>query len=73
MNNITGYEVFRVPGKFLKNQAEEKMPTSFQPDCFGDAKQYAETKQNSANNVICTIDEVRSYYSTFVIRGRGTA
>lgn len=73
MNNTTVYEVFRIPGKFLKNKTEEKMPTSFQADCHGDAENYAETKQNAASNVITVIDGVKSYYSTFVIRAHKTA
>ena len=72
MNNTAVYEVFRIPGKFLKNKTEEKMPMSFQADCFGDAKNYAEIKQNAASNISSEIDGVRSYYSTFVIRGRKT-
>lgn len=72
MNNTTIYEVFRIPGKFLKNKTEEKMPTSFQADCIRDAENYAEIKQNAASNIITVIDGVRSYYSTFVIRERKT-
>jgi hypothetical protein len=68
MNNDTCYEVFRIPGKFLKNKTEEKMPTSFQANCFRDAENYAEIKQNAASNIINEIDGVKSYYSTFVIR-----
>jgi len=68
MNNTTIYEVFRVPGKCLKNKSEEKMPTSFQANCFRDAENYAEIKQNAASNIISEDDGVRTYYSTFVIR-----
>ena len=68
MNNTTIYEVFRIPGKFLKNKTEEKMPRSFQADCFSDAKNYAEIKQNAASNISSEIDGVRRYYSTFVVR-----
>jgi hypothetical protein len=68
MNNTTIYEVFRIPGKFLKNKTEEKMPTTFPADCIKDAKNYAEIKQNAASNIISVIDGVRTYYSTFVIR-----
>ena len=72
MNNDTCYEVFRIPGEFLKNKTEEKMPTSFQAECFSDAKNYAEIKQNTSSNIISEINGVRSYYSTFVIRERKT-
>jgi hypothetical protein len=72
MNN-TIYEVFRIPGKFLKNQSEEKMPTSFQHDCLIYAENYVENKQNAASNIVCNIDGVKTYYSKFVIRPRKTA
>ena len=72
MKHDTIYEVFRIAGKFLKNKTEEKMPTSFRADCIRDAENYVEIKQNAASNIITEIDGVKSYYSTFVIRGRKT-
>jgi hypothetical protein len=71
MNNDTHrYEVFRVPGKFLKDQNEEKMPTSFPADDWGlnEAIKYADLKANHYTNISSDIDGVRRYYSTYVIR-----
>jgi hypothetical protein len=59
MNNHTyRYEVFRIPGKFLKNQAEEKMQAS----------KYAALKLNHHSNISCEIDGDRRYYANYVIR-----
>jgi hypothetical protein len=71
MNNHTyRYEVFRIPGKFLKNQAEEKMPTSFPADDWGfnEASKYAALKLNDRSNISCEIDGDRRYYANYVIR-----
>jgi hypothetical protein len=71
MNNDTHrYEVFRIPGKFLKNQNEEKMPTSFPADEweFNEASEYADLKLNQPSNISSEIDGVRRYFSTYAIR-----
>jgi hypothetical protein len=71
MNNDTHrYEVFRIPGKFLKNQNEEKMPTSFPADDWGfnEASKYAALKLNDPSNISSEINGVRRYFSTYAIR-----
>jgi hypothetical protein len=64
------YEVFRIPGKFLADQTEEKMPTLFPADDWGlnEARRYANLKLNDPSNISSEIDGVRRYYSTFVVR-----
>ena len=71
-NENAWFEVWRIPGKVLKDQREEKMPTGFTEDCLSDAHQYASQKQNDPANVICEIDGRRSYYSRFVVRLRNS-
>jgi hypothetical protein len=70
MNDTHRYEVFRIPGKFLKDQNEEKMPTSFPSDDWGlnEASKYAALKLNDRSNISCEIDGVRRYYANYVIR-----
>jgi hypothetical protein len=64
------YEVFRVPGKFLVDQTEEKMPTLFPGDEWGlnEARRYADSKLNEPSNISSEDDGVRWYFSTFVVR-----